>query len=166
MDRRPDRPRGFSICQRPIVPEVHHAAGSANQQGRTGWVAVPDVSFQLAARAACFLGSVMAKKRDEWKDEVAWATAICAPLGCIVTRSTHDYEIAVVKGDGVQLVIYPHKTGRGHRHARVRNNGSKNATRAREVLHALDKGVGLPEDIRPQVQFTCTFSVKNHRSDL
>lgn len=103
----------------------------------------------------------MAKKRDEWKDEVAWATAICAPLGCTVTRSTHDYEIAVVKGGGVQLVIYPHKTGQGHRHARVRNNGSKDAKRAREVLHALDKGVGLPEDIRPQVQFTCTFSVKN-----
>jgi hypothetical protein len=53
----------------------------------------------------------MAKsRRHPWQTEIDYATTICAKLGCTVAVSHHDYEIAIVKGDGVQLVIYPHKT--------------------------------------------------------
>jgi hypothetical protein len=101
-------------------------------------------------------------RRQPWKDEIGYAETICAPLGMAVAQSAHQYEIATVKGDGVQLVIYPHKTTAGHHHARVRDNGSKDKARARHVLHALETGEGLPEDIRWKVQFTCTFTVKNY----
>lgn len=102
-------------------------------------------------------------RRQPWKDEIGYAETICAPLGCVVSRSLHQYEIATVKGDGVQLVIYPHRTGNGsNQHARVRDNGSKDKARAKAVMRALDAGEGLPEKIRWKVQHTCTFSVLNN----
>lgn len=101
-------------------------------------------------------------RRQPWKDEIGYAEIICAPLGCIVARSLHQYEIATVKGEGVQLLIYPHKTSAGHHHARIRDNGSKDKERAKAVMRALDAGEGLPEAIRPRVQYSCTFSVLNN----
>lgn len=99
-------------------------------------------------------------KREPWKDEFEWATAVCAPLGCTVERSTAMFEIAKVKGDGVSLVIYPHRTTAGHYHARVRNNGSKNPEQAQRVMTALDNGEGLPEQVAQRVRGSCTFQHK------
>lgn len=95
-----------------------------------------------------------------WKQEIEWAARICSQLGCEVERSTADYEIAKVKGSGVSLVIYPHKTTAGHHHARVRDNGSKNRLQAGRVMAALDAGEGLPEKEADRVRFSCTFSAK------
>jgi hypothetical protein len=85
---------------------------------------------------------------------------ICGPLGCAVERSSADYEIAKVKGDGVSLVIYPHRTTAGNHHARVRDNGSKNKLQADRVMVALDTGAGLPEKEADRIRFSCTFSAK------
>lgn len=100
------------------------------------------------------------KKPLPWAQEVDWATQICGHLDCTVERSAADYEIAKVKGDGVSLVIYPHKTTAGNRHARVRDNGSKNAVRAAEVMTALNGGHGLPQKEAEKVCFSCTFTFK------
>lgn len=103
----------------------------------------------------------MAKnKKLPWQQEVDWATTICGPLFCTVERSTADYEIAKVKGDGVSLVIYPHKSSAGHYHLRVRDNGSKRPQFAARVMGALNAGEGLSEDVRWKVTHTCTFSFK------
>ena len=99
------------------------------------------------------------QKRHPWQTEIDQATAICAALGCSVSVSTHDYEIAIVRGEGVQLVIYPHtvKSTR-NQHARVRDNGSKDKARARRVMVALYNGEGLPKPEAEAVRFSCTFS--------
>jgi len=103
----------------------------------------------------------MARKKSlPWAQEVDWATQICGQLGCLVERSAADYEIAKVKGDGVSLVIYPHKTTAGHYHVRVRDNGSKNPEQAARVMAALNGGHGLPEKESALVRFSCTFSFK------
>lgn len=100
----------------------------------------------------------MGKKREPWADEVSWATAICAPLGCSVVRSDANYEIAKVRGDGVSLVLYPHRTTAMNYHVRVRNNGSKDKAKAGRVMQALNRGEGLPEEIADQIRVSCTFS--------
>lgn len=101
------------------------------------------------------------QRRHPWQTEIDQATTICVPLGCTVTTSTHDYEIAIVKGDGVQLVIYPHTvSSTGNQHARVRDNGSKDKSRARSVMAALYKGEGLPKVEADRIHFSCTFSWK------
>lgn len=105
----------------------------------------------------------MAKKQP-WSDEFGWATEICSLLGCTVERSQARYEIAKVKGEGVSLVIYPHKTTAGNHHARVRDNGSKSPEIASRVMIALDKGEGLPEKLADRIRFSCTFSAKNYPS--
>lgn len=104
----------------------------------------------------------MKKRQHPWQTEIDQATAICAPLGCVVAISNHDYEIATVKGDGVQLVIYPHtvKSTR-NQHARVRDNGSKDKARAKRVMSALNNGEGLPQPDADRIRFSCTFSWKN-----
>lgn len=101
-------------------------------------------------------------KAFPWQNEVDLAVAICTPFGCVVERSPHDYEIATVRGDGVQLVIYPHRTTAGHHHARVRDNGSKDKIAARTVMLAMNNGTGLPEPDRSRVAFSCTFQAKKY----
>lgn len=101
-----------------------------------------------------------AKRALPWQQEVDWATAICLPLGCTVERSDADYEIAKVKGPGVALVIYQHRTTARNYHARVRNNGSKDAVRAADVMAALESGRGLPAEEAQRVCYSCTFSSK------
>lgn len=100
----------------------------------------------------------MGAKREPYATEFGWAVTICAPLGCTVERSAAMYEVAKVKGDGVALVIYPHRTTAGHYHLRVRDNNSKDKAKAARVLQALDDGEGLPEKDRKRVQYFCTFS--------
>lgn len=101
------------------------------------------------------------KKRDPWLTEFEYATTICATVGCVVARSAHAYEIATVKGDGISLVIYEHTNTNKNTSARVRDNGSKNKNRAREVMLALKRGDGLPEDIRWKVATYNTFYSKH-----
>ena len=103
----------------------------------------------------------MSKRRLEWAKEVEFATLICHQVGCVVERSQHAYEIATVKGEGVSLLIYPHKTtGTGNVSARARDNGSKDKKKARAVLTALKRGDGLPEDIKWKVATFNTFYCK------
>ena len=100
-------------------------------------------------------------KRRPWQTELDYAEAICAALDCTVTISTHAYEIATVKGEGVQLLIYPHKTsGTGNISARLRDNGSRDKAKARRVMLAMKNGEGLPEDIRWKVATYNTFYAK------
>ncbi len=66
----------------------------------------------------------------EWRESVK-------PFGCEIKRSTAAYEIAKVIGPGVALIIYPHKSSRGHHAARVRNNNSKDIELSRQVIAAL-----------------------------
>lgn len=101
------------------------------------------------------------RRREPWADEMRWAEIILTPLGCTVERSMADYEIAKVKGEGVSLVIYPHRTTALNHHARVRDNGSKDKVKAADVMRALDEGRGLPEDERWRVSTFCTFSHKS-----
>lgn len=103
----------------------------------------------------------MPDRRHPWQDEIDWATTICAALSCTVEISTADYEIAKVKGPGVSLVIYPHKTSARNHHARVRDNGSKDKRAADRVMQSLHDGVGLPQPLADRVRFSCTFSQKN-----
>ncbi len=103
----------------------------------------------------------MSKRKHPWQREIDQATAICAPLGYVVVISNHDYEIATVKGDGVQLVIYPHTvSSTRNQHARVRDNGSKDKAKARRVMAALYTGEGLPKEEADLIHFSCTFSWK------
>lgn len=103
----------------------------------------------------------MAKRKPHpWQQKIDWARAICEPLGCSVDISIADYEIAKVKGDGVSLVIYPHKTSAGHHHVRTRDNGSKDKARARQIQAALKRADGLPASVAESIRFSCTFSWK------
>jgi hypothetical protein len=99
-------------------------------------------------------------KLAPWQQEFEWAAAICAPLGCTVTRSEAQFEIAKVSGEGIALIIYPHRTSAGNYHARVRDQNSKDAAKARRVMIALDEGDGLPGKDADRVRFSCTFSHK------
>lgn len=97
-----------------------------------------------------------------WATEVGYARAICGPLGCIVAMSNHAHEIATVKGDGISILIYPHKTsGTGNISARVRDNGSRDKAKARAIMLAMKSGEGLPEDVRWKVSSFNTFYAKN-----
>jgi len=104
----------------------------------------------------------MKPRKNPWQDEIDLAVAICSALGCQVEPSAAAYEIAKVSGDGVQLIIYPHtvKSTR-NQHARVRDNGSKDKSRALRVMTALFQGDGLPEPAASRVRYSCTFSWKN-----
>lgn len=59
------------------------------------------------------------------------------------------FQIAALRGEGVRLVVYPHTTKTtGNRHARIRNESSPNAARARELMIASGFTIklgGLPE---------------------
>lgn len=74
-----------------------------------------------------------------WSDDLAVARDVCAELGLQLSLTDADYQVAKITGEGVRLVIYPHKTTAGHRHLRVRNENSTNPARAAEAMVALDK---------------------------
>lgn len=100
-------------------------------------------------------------RQKPWADELEYAAMIAAPLGLAVALSPHDYEIATVKGDGVSLLIYPHKTSStGNVSARMRDNGSKDKGRARAALLAFKRGEGMPEAIQWKVATFNTFYCK------
>lgn len=100
--------------------------------------------------------------RGSWDVEIGYAEQITAPFDCVVSRSHHAYEIATIKGDGVSLLLCPHKVkSTANVHVRSRDNGSKNKKLAREILLALYNGVGLPEETKWKVSTFCTFYCKS-----
>ena len=72
------------------------------------------------------------------------------PVGLRVERSEHAYEVWRINGEGVSLIVYPHRTSAGHYHLRIRNNGSQDKGRARALLESLDNAAG----------YNCTFHCK------
>lgn len=104
----------------------------------------------------------MGKRKLPFQREYEFAEVICAALGCTIERSTHAYEIATIKREGVSLLLYPHKTtGTNNISVRARDNGSKDKVAAREVLVELKQGYGLPDEVRGQVSTFNTFYCKS-----
>jgi len=68
----------------------------------------------------------------------------------IIEESPHDYQCFTFKDDGVCLIFYPHRTSARNYHIRVRDQGSKNKTRANDLMNMLDEGAG----------HNCTFTKK------
>ena len=91
------------------------------------------------------------KRPLPYAKEEAIALGAVEPFGCVVERSAHMFEVFVIRGKGVQLVVYPHRTTAGNYHLRVRDNGSMDKARAAQIMRAMDEGAGL---------HNCTFSRK------
>jgi hypothetical protein len=89
------------------------------------------------------------KHYQKWyKDEFRQAEEFFADKGGVVEWSTHDYQAFTYKQeDKISLVFYPHKTTAGNHHIRVRDQGSKDKSLAKTLMHDLSKTTG-----------TCTFS--------
>ena len=85
-----------------------------------------------------------------WGSELKAAYGIAKKSGCALIRAKDQFVVARVIGDGVRLVLYPHRTTALNYHLRVRDEGSKNPCRALDMAMALDVGTGL----------NCTFSMK------
>lgn len=91
-----------------------------------------------------------AGKHYVWDEDLTLARDVSEKHGCKVFLDDAPYQVAKIKGDGVQLVIYPHQTSAGNHHLRVRDESSKDAKKALEVADALNKVTG----------FNCTFRMK------
>lgn len=90
------------------------------------------------------------RKHYACKGELIIAHDIATEFNCDVFLSNAKYQIAKIKGDGVQLVLYPHKTTAGNHHIRIRDENSKDPKKALAIADALDKTAG----------FNCTFQMK------
>jgi hypothetical protein len=75
----------------------------------------------------------------------------CIPFAATVEPSPHPYEVWRIAAPGVSLIVYPHRTSAHNHHLRVRNNGSKDAAKARALLLAIDDVAG----------YNCTFHCKS-----
>lgn len=84
--------------------------------------------------------------------EFAMAELVLAPYGKL-EWSKNDYEAFRFVGDDVTLIFYPHKTRASNVHIRVREQGSRDKDKARELMALLDIGSGA----------NCTFS-RNHQN--
>jgi hypothetical protein len=91
-----------------------------------------------------------AGKHYVWDEDLRLARDVAARYVCMVYLDDAPYHVAKIKGDGVQLVLYPHQTSAGNHHMRVRDEGSRDAQKALEISDALNKSAG----------FNCTFSMK------
>lgn len=87
--------------------------------------------------------------RSYWESDLALAAPVLARHGCALEDVTADYQTARIVGDGVRLVIYPHRTSAGNYHLRLRDEGSAKPMAAIHVAKALDKAAG----------YNCTFSM-------
>lgn len=64
--------------------------------------------------------------RKAYAAEFELASAIAKYHGFTTEWSEHDYEVFTIKGNGMSLIAYPHRTGgTGNYNIRVRDNGSK-----------------------------------------
>lgn len=91
----------------------------------------------------------MARKRD-WQREYDIASKVLDNEQGELVWATDAYVAFRFIGEDVRIVFYPHKTSAYNYHIRVRDEGSKNKTRARELMYSLDVGAGN----------NCTFSRK------
>lgn len=88
---------------------------------------------------------------SHWRDDLSIAEKVAAEAGCKIEAATADYQTAKLIGDGVRLVIYPHKTSAGNRHLRVRDENSSDKARAMDIAQKLSAAAG----------HNCTFHMNN-----
>ena len=91
-----------------------------------------------------------AGKHYVWEEDLRLARDIAARYCCMVYLDDTPYHIAKIKGDDIQLVLYPHKTSAGNHHMRIRDEGSKDAKSALSIADALHTTSG----------FNCSFQMK------
>lgn len=84
-----------------------------------------------------------------YSSEKKMAQKYCKDNGLDLIESKADYQTAKIKGEGVCIVIYPHKTSAGNYHLRLRDENSKNKERAFQIMKDFDK-----------LEMGCTFSHK------
>lgn len=92
-----------------------------------------------------------AGKHYVWACDLLVAHQFSLDYGLDLVLATADYQVAKLIGEDVKLVIYPHTTkGTRNQHLRVRDEGSKNKTRAQALMVLLNRAAG----------FNCTFSYR------
>lgn len=85
------------------------------------------------------------------KEQMALAEKIALENNCSIEPGADQYQTAKIVGDGVKLVIYPHKSTAGNYHLRIRDENSKDPVKALAIANALDVDSG----------FSCTFQMKH-----
>ena len=78
------------------------------------------------------------------------ATELLKDEGGKIEESSHDYQCFTFKDKNICLVFYPHRTTARNYHIRVRDQGSKNKSRANKLMAMLAEDSG----------YNCTFSRK------
>lgn len=84
-------------------------------------------------------------------DPMEIAQKIADENGLSIIDSNDPNITAKIKGDGICLVIYLHKTSADNYHYRVRDENSKRPSLALEIATKMDTETGL----------NCTFQMKN-----
>lgn len=92
----------------------------------------------------------MSKKRA-WQDEYDVAALVLKDEPGGLEWATDDYVAFRYREPTVRIVFYPHKTSAMNHHLRVRDEGSKDKKRFKQLIARLYVGSGL----------TCTFSIKH-----
>lgn len=82
-------------------------------------------------------------KHWEWQEEFDMAGRILASEpGELVIANDPYVAFRYLEPSKIRIVFYPHKTSAGNYHMRVRNEGSRDASRADELMVRLDIGAG------------------------
>ena len=68
---------------------------------------------------------------------------IAADNGCRVVKANDAFVLCRVIGDGVRLVVYPHRTSAWNYHLRIRDEGSKNPSLALDLSDKFDAAAGV-----------------------
>ena len=97
-----------------------------------------------------FIRRNLSKKVFNWGQDIEIVFDVAQRHGCHLEPSTDEYIIAKIIGDGVRLVLYPHKTSAKNYHLRVRDENSKNPEAAHLIVNHLDLAAGN----------NCTFQMK------
>ena len=97
----------------------------------------------------------LTKEQKPWAIEINMLLQFAEKEGLhveLMNPSHPQYQIARLTGDDFRLVVYPHTTRSTYnQHARVRDEVSKDKSKARLVMAKLDALAG----------FNCTFTHKN-----
>lgn len=89
-------------------------------------------------------GPDVSKDRARWVGDFTSWSAMADRFETTLTWSPHHGEIATLRGDGVHLVIYAHRTGAGNHRPRIRNVRSPDRRLAREIVQALGIHIRIP----------------------
>lgn len=89
-------------------------------------------------------------KRREWQDEFDVAALVLKSEPGTIEWAADHYVAFRYREASVRIVFYPHRTSAGNYHLRVRDEGSKDKPRFKELARRLYVGSGL----------SCTFQVK------